>query len=91
MVHARHLFFHDGNTWFTAAKNGKTRYAVYLLPENGQLPETIEWTGNLPKGKMTLLQNRQKVKYSVEGEKVKVILPKGIRQESLAIAFTPAK
>lgn len=83
--------FHDGNTWFTAAKNGKTRYAVYLLPENGQLPETIEWTGNLPKGKMTLLQNRQKVKYSVEGEKVKVILPKGIRQESLAIAFTPAK
>ncbi len=83
--------YHDGNVWFTAAKDDKTRYAIYALPEKEQLPEVIEWTGNLPKGKMILLQNGKSVKYLKEGEKVKVYLPKNLKNESLAFSFSPAK
>ena len=50
--------YNNGNIWFTADKDGKTLYAIYALPEGEELPETIEWTGNIPNGKMTLLQRQ---------------------------------
>ena len=49
--------YNDGKTWFTAAKDGKTLYAIYTLEEGEQLPATISWTGNVPRGKMVLLCN----------------------------------
>ena len=71
-------FYNDGPVWFTANKDGKTLYAIYALPENEKLPATIEWTGNIPTGKMTLLDGKRKVSYSVKDGKVTVKLPKGL-------------
>lgn len=83
--------YNDGNVWFTANKNQKTIYALYALPENENLPQVIEWSGNIPTGKMTLLQTNKSVKYSVNGDKVKVILPKGLKNEPLAFRFNIKK
>lgn len=79
--------YHDNNVWFTADKKDKTLYAIYALPENETLPATIEWTGNIPTGKMTLLKGNKNVKYTVKGDKVKVVIPKGMKNESLAFSF----
>lgn len=79
--------YNDGKTWFTANKDGETLYAIYTVSDGETLPATIEWKGNLPKGKMTLLQTGKKVKYSCEGDKVVVKLPEGLKNESLAFKF----
>ena len=79
--------YHDGKTWFTANKDGKTLYAIYTVEEGEQLPATITWKGNLPKGKMTLLQNGKKVSYKTNGDEVTVTIPTGTRTESLAFRF----
>lgn len=79
--------YNCGNVWFTANKNGKTLYAVYALPEGEKLPATIEWIGNIPNGRMTLLQNGKSVKYNVQNGKVTVTLPKGVKNEALAFRF----
>ena len=51
--------YNDGNVWFTADKDGKTLYAIYALPDGENLPATIEWTGNTPKGKMKMLKGNK--------------------------------
>ncbi len=79
--------YHEGNTWFTANKNGKTIYAIHTIGDNEKLPSTIEWTGNIPSGKMTLLQNGKSVKYSVKGDKVTVIVPSNLNNEPFALKF----
>ena len=79
--------YNTGNTWFTADKDGKTIYAIYALPEGEELPATIEWNGNLPKGKMTLLANNKRVSYKKQGDKVIVRLPKGLKNEPIALQF----
>lgn len=83
--------YHSGNTWFTTSKDKKKIYALYALHDGENIPEVIEWEGNLPapKSKMILLQTGKKVKYSCEGKKVKVYLPKGTvkRNESLAFVY----
>ena len=79
--------YHCGNVWFTANKDGKTLYAIYALPEGEELPATIEWEGNIPQGKMTLLQNGKSVRYTCQGDKVTVTIPRGIQKEALAFKF----
>lgn len=79
--------YHDGNVWFTADKDGKTIYAIYALPEGETLPKVIEWNGNLPKEKITLLQNGKNVSYNCKGDKVKITLPRSTKNESLAFSF----
>ena len=79
--------YHDGNTWFTANKDGETLYAIYTVNDGEQLPATITWKGNVPKGKMVLLANGKKVKYRCEGDQVTVTVPKGLAAESLAFRF----
>ena len=79
--------YQDGHTWFTADKDGQTLYAIYALPEGETLPEVIEWAGNLPKGKMKMLKGNKSVKYTCDGDKVKVFLPKGIKNEPIALQF----
>jgi len=75
---------------FTAAKDGKKMYALYALPENDTLPATIEWRTNIPaKGsKVTLLQTGKSLRYKVNDDKVTVTLPKGLKNEPLAFAFS---
>lgn len=83
--------YNDGRTWFTADKDGKTLYAIYTLPDNEKLPATIEWTGNIPTGTMKLLKGNRTVKYTCNGDKVTVTLPKGLASESLAFSFKVKK
>ena len=79
--------YHSGNTWFTANKDGKTIYAIYTLPEGEELPKTIEWKGNIPHGKITLLQNGKQIKYRCQDGKVTITVPHGIKKETLAFKF----
>ena len=79
--------YHDGNIWFTADKDGETLYAIYALPEGEQLPACMEWKGNVPTGKMTLLKGNKRLKYTVEGEQVKVFLPEGLQNKPVVVQF----
>lgn len=86
--------YNDGNVWFTADKNGRTMYAIYALPDKQkETPQVIEWTTNIPlKNKVTLLQNGRRVKCEVDGNKVKIHLPKDIdRKSSMAFSFEVKK
>lgn len=80
--------YNSGRIWFTANKDGKTLYAIYTLPEGETLPATIEWEGNEPKGKITLLQTGKRVKYTNQNGKVIITLPKGLKNEPLAFQFS---
>lgn len=80
--------YHDGNIWFTADKDQKTLYAIYTLPENETLPSTIQWSGNIPTGKMKQLCNGKSVRYSVKDNQVTVTLPKGLKDDTIALQFT---
>jgi alpha-L-fucosidase len=79
--------YNAGNIWFTADKNGKTIYAIYALPEGENLPETLQWTGNLPKGKVKMLKGNKTLKCVSKGDNVTVYLPKGIKNEPIALQF----
>lgn len=83
--------YRDGNVWFTAGKDGRTLYALYALPEGESLPAAIEWRGNLPAGRMTLLAGGKTVRYRVEGDRVRVTLPKGLADEPVAFRFSIEK
>ncbi len=83
--------YNYGNVWFTANKDEKILYAIYALPEGEKLPAAIEWEGNEPKGKITLLQNDKQVKYTCKNGKVKVMLPQGLKNETLAFSFKVKK
>ena len=79
--------YNEGNVWFTADKDGETLYAIYSLPEGENLPETIEWTVNVPKGKMKVLNVNKNAKYKLVDGKVVVTLPKGLKNEPIALQF----
>ena len=79
--------YNDGDIWFNASKDGKTLYAVYALPDGENLPATLTWHGNLPAGKVTVLNNGKKVRASVKDGVVKVTLPKGLAGEPVALRF----
>lgn len=83
--------YNNGNIWFTADKDGKTLYAIYALPEGEELPETIEWTGNTPNGKMILLQGNKNIKYTKDKEKTKVFLPRNLKNEPIVLCFKVKK
>ena len=81
-------FYNDGPVWFTGSKDGKTVYAIYTLDDDATLPSTISWTGNIPKGRMTLLADGRKLNYSVDKQgRVTVKLPKGLEQMPVAVKF----
>ena len=80
--------YHEGNLWFTASKDGHTRYALYALPDGDNVPTELVWHGNLPQGSVRLLPNGKRLKTSVNGEEVRVTLPKNLSAESFALSFT---
>ena len=79
--------YNSGKVWFNADKNGKTLYAVYAIGTGTTLPETIEWTGNVPVGKVKVLNTGKYVSAKVVGDKVTVRLPKGMKAEPVALEF----
>ena len=84
--------YNDGLTWFTASKDGQTIYAIYALPEGKDLPTVIEWTGNLPEGRMSLLDGDRTLEYTITADgHVTVSLPDGLPAMPVAVKFTPAR
>ena len=77
--------YHDGNIWFTAAKDGSSLYAIYQLNEDASLPSEISWTGNVPAKGVRLLSTGKKLKTKIAGDKVTVTLPKQMPQQSFAL------
>lgn len=81
--------YNDGNVWFTASKDGKHLYAIYALPEGEKLPQSLEWSGNTPKGKMKLLHSGKRVNYKVSADgKVTATLPKGLPDMPVVLEFS---
>lgn len=79
--------YNDGDVWFTASKDGKTMYAVYVLGEEDVLPAEISWTGNVPDGKVVLLSTGKALPTFVRDGRVVVKLPKGLAEESVGMKF----
>jgi alpha-L-fucosidase len=79
--------YNDGKVWFTADKDGETLYAIYTVADGETVPETIEWTVNIPKGKVKVLNINKNVKTKVKDGKVIVTLPKGLKNEPIAMQF----
>ncbi len=79
--------YNDGKVWFTANKDGKTLYAIYTPEDGEQLPQTITWTVNNPKGKVVLLQTGKKVKCTKKGDNITVTVPKDAANEPLVFKF----
>ncbi|MGX5689127.1 alpha-L-fucosidase [Arcticibacter tournemirensis] len=81
--------YKDENTWFTQSKDGKTRFAMVCLKEGVTLPKEISWRGNIPRkgSQMFFIETGSKVKWSTDGNSVKVILPKSVKATP-ALAFS---
>ncbi len=79
--------YHDGNLWFTASKDGSTIYGIYALPNDEELPQTIEWSGNLPIGTVTSVDGGKMLKSKIINDKVVLTVPKGVRQEAFVFKF----
>ena len=77
--------YQEGNLWFTKAKDGSRCYAIYRLEDGESLPREISWTVNLPKKSVRLVSTGKRLKYKLEGDAVRVVLPKGLPQESFAL------
>ena len=81
--------YNDGRLWFSQSKDGKTLYAVYALPDGETLPAELSWSGNLPSGKVTLLNNGRKLRATVSADgRVTLRLPANLPQEPLALRFS---
>lgn len=82
--------YRDGNIFFTQSKQPGTRYAIVCLEEGKPVPATVQWTVNIPKkgSKVKYLPTGESVKWTVEGDSVKVWLPASVlKQGSAAVAL----
>ena len=64
---------------------GTMKYAIYRLDEGQALPQAISWTGNLPQKSIRLVSTGKRLKYTIDGDRITVTLPKNMPQESLAV------
>ena len=81
--------YNDGQWWFSAAKDGRTLYAVYALKDGETLPATLSWEGgNVPAGKVTILNNGKKVRPVIKNGRVTITLPKGMKNEPVAVRIS---
>ncbi len=81
--------YKDEDTWFTQSKDGKTRFAMVCLKDGFRLPKVISWKGNIPRkgSEMIFLETGSKVKWTTDGNSVKVTLP-GSAKATPALAFS---
>lgn len=76
--------YNDKQLWFTASKDGKTRYAIYALKDNEARPLSLQWRGNAPKN-VQLLGTGQRLKMQKNGNVITVALPKTLKNEPFAL------
>ncbi len=81
--------YKDGDTWFTQGKDGKLRFAMVCVKEGTALPLEVSWKGNIPRkgSRMILLETGKAVKWTTNGNLVKVTLPESLKT-SPALAFS---
>ncbi|SEA23403.1 alpha-L-fucosidase [Porphyromonadaceae bacterium KH3R12] len=82
--------YHSGNVWFTAGKDNKTIYAHYVPENDKKIPSVIEWEGNTPKkgSKVTLLHTQKQVKWTVDENKTRIVLPVIKNHANLPLVFS---
>jgi len=82
--------YHSGDVWFTADKDSKTIYAHYVPENDKKIPSVIEWEGNTPKkgSKVTLLHIQKQVKWTVDGNKTRIVLPVIKNHINLPLVFS---
>lgn len=87
--------YHSGNIWFTADKNDKTLYAIYTLKDNEEIPDEIEWKGNIPAYGTGVydLATGKKIAWKSDGARVFCKVPKSIiaRKECFVLKFAIKK
>ena len=68
----------EKSVWFTASKNGHTRYAIIPNNDTTGIPATISWQGNLPKkgSRIVNLATGRSIRYTVKDDNVTITLPK---------------
>jgi len=87
--------YNDGDTWFTQNNKEGVRYALVCLKDESAIPAYLSWKTNVPKkgSTMKLLQTGETVQWKMEGDIVKVILPKSLNKmkdiSALAFSFLP--
>lgn len=79
--------YQSNGVWFTADKDGRTLYAIRPLEDGASQPETIEWEGNAPKGKVTILETGERLKTRTEGGRTIVTLPRKYAEKPVALSF----
>lgn len=83
----------DGDTYFVQSKDGKTGFALHLI-KNDALPQTVQWTGNIPqKGSIIKsVATGEKVNWQVVNGQVILKVPKKLKQSSpIALTFQYTK
>ena len=82
--------YNDGNVWFTASKDGKKKYAIYMHKDGQDFPSQISWKGNVPRNKnaVRLVQNGHRLKCQVKDGGVTVFLPPNMPHKSMALEIT---
>ena len=80
----------SGDLWFTASKDGRTRYALYALPDSASLPTTLVWQGCIPQRgtPVRLLGSHKRLKWTERDGTVTIQLPRGLPEESFALEFS---
>ena len=82
----------SGDLWFTASKDGRTRYALYALPDSASLPTFLTWQVEIPRRGtvVRLIGSGRKLKWEQQSDNTVVVyFPKGLPQEPLALEFIP--
>ena len=51
------------------------------------MPQTITWEGNLPKGKVILIDGNKELDTQIKGKQVTVTLPQGMPNQPVALKF----
>ncbi|ATL45916.1 alpha-L-fucosidase [Chitinophaga caeni] len=74
--------YKDGKVCFTQLKDGHLVNAIYLLPENEQLPGIISFTGIVPRRgtKVRVLGSKQKLPWKVSGNQINIVIPKSLQK-----------
>ena len=82
--------YNDGNVWFTANKDGKHLYAIYLPTEGEPMPATVSWQGNTPRkgSQVKMVSTGKKLRWTDNGGKVTVTLPKNVENKPFAMEIT---
>ena len=76
-----------GVVWFTQSKDGRTVYGIYVPDSGSVMPSSLVWKGgNVPSGKVTLLDGGKSLRLKKTDGEIRVFLPKGL--ENLPFSFS---